>query len=206
MYLTLLTCDTSSFMGRSWLANPYRVHQRLLMAFPDGDAGRMLYRIEDGWQPPRILVQAPGQADWARAFADLPVLAETPQQKTLEITPATGQRLRFRLRANPTKRVGADQENDKLAGKRVQLFGEEAQVAWLRRQGERGGFALLDCRVSGVETQRSRRTAGAEMRHQAVTFDGVLRVTDAVAFLDALAGGIGPAKGFGCGLLSVARS
>jgi CRISPR system Cascade subunit CasE len=41
--------------------------------------------------------------------------------------------------------------------------------------------------------------------HQAVTFDGLLRVTDPEALLAALAGGIGSGKGFGFGLLSLAR-
>jgi CRISPR system Cascade subunit CasE len=38
-----------------------------------------------------------------------------------------------------------------------------------------------------------------------VEFDGVLKVTDSEAFGRALSSGIGPAKGFGFGLLSVAH-
>jgi len=154
-----------------------------------------------------ILVQSAMKPDWEYAFHNAGYLLATPPQ-VKQFDPQFGkdQRLRFRLRANPTKRVGADKADDRLAGKRVQLFGEEQQLDWLRRQGERYGFALIDCRVSSVETQRSRKPEKSEeIRHQAVTFDGLLQVTDPAAFLSALESGIGPAKGFGFGLLSVAR-
>ena len=39
---------------------------------------------------------------------------------------------------------------------------------------------------------------------RAVLFDGLLEVTDADAFRNTLAAGVGPGKGFGFGLLSVA--
>ena len=43
------------------------------------------------------------------------------------------------------------------------------------------------------------------MTHQAVRFEGVLQVVDPVAFQQTLRCGIGSAKGFGFGLLSLAR-
>jgi CRISPR system Cascade subunit CasE len=206
MYLSRVILNPEHPEALRALGNPYRLHQLLWRAFPhreEGGAGRVLFRVEDqrSIPAPIVLVQSDLAPDWS-ALGTLKTAAANR-----EFTPrlAAGQTLRFRLRANPTKRVGADKADDKLAGKRVQLFGEENQLEWLRRQGERHGFALLDCRVSGVETQRSRKGDGSEMRHQAVTFDGLLRVTDPAAFLAALETGIGPAKGFGCGLLSVAR-
>ena len=43
------------------------------------------------------------------------------------------------------------------------------------------------------------------LTHVAVRFDGLLEVTDPVKFLETLRAGIGSAKGFGFGLLSLAR-
>jgi CRISPR system Cascade subunit CasE len=37
-------------------------------------------------------------------------------------------------------------------------------------------------------------------------FDGILTVTDAEALIQEMMQGIGPAKAFGCGLLSIARA
>lgn len=107
MFLSLLEIDPGVDVARTWLGNPYRVHQRLAMAFPDSQAGRALFRIEDEWSPPRIIVQTQAEADWDAAFRDLPVLASRPRQKPLDMAVSDGDVLRFRLRANPTKRLSA---------------------------------------------------------------------------------------------------
>ncbi|MHB9025927.1 MAG: type I-E CRISPR-associated protein Cas6/Cse3/CasE [Armatimonadota bacterium] len=210
MYLSRVVLNPGHPDVRKALGNPYRLHQLLWRAFPnreDGGAGRVLFRVEtlQSISTPVVLVQSDNAPDWS-ALGPLKTVADHR-----EYNPhlATDQRLRFRLRANPTKRLSgghAVNENGKMKdGPRVQLFGEEEQVDWLRRKGAQHGFTLLDCRVSSVETQRSRKAEGLEMRHQAVTFDGLLQVTDPAAFRVALEGGIGPGKGLGFGLLSIAR-
>jgi CRISPR system Cascade subunit CasE len=139
-----------------------------------------------------------------------------------------GQVLSFRLRANPTKRIAKD--NDAMKGKRVGLSREDDQIAWLIRKGQErekgvpGGFALLTKEVkdargevrlvpcvntypAGEQTGR-KRDAMRELAttHLAVVFEGLLRVTDANAFQETLIRGIGSAKAFGFGLLSVVRA
>ena len=49
-----------------------------------------------------------------------------------------------------------------------------------------------------------KKTKSGVSRHHSVLFDGRLRVTDSTAFQKALSCGIGPAKAFGFGLLSIA--
>jgi len=137
----------------------------------------------------------------------------------------TGDELLFRLRANPTRRVDrrrVSATQDRLSGKRVALLKEEEQLAWLRRKGETGGFALIAARVNpdvanvranpegtltglrrvvepdGGAGQTRRLTFGS------VLFEGELRVTDAATFRRTLAEGIGAGKAYGFGLLSVA--
>ncbi len=220
--------------GRLWLRNMYRVHQRLCMAFPSAsrvstDPNYLQPYVEEDFASAQVhvtrrehagflfrvdstagrgivtLVQSAVEPNWEYAFHNaMHLLAAPPQVKPFEPIFAQEQ-LRFRLRANPTKRLPAGTPGEKRDGKRVQLFGEEQQLAWLRRQGEQHGFMLIDCRVSSVETQCSRKAVGPEMRHQAVTFDGLLQVTDPAAFRAALESGIGPGKGLGFGLLLVAR-
>ncbi|MCD6404579.1 MAG: type I-E CRISPR-associated protein Cas6/Cse3/CasE [Planctomycetes bacterium] len=142
-----------------------------------------------------------------------------------------GQVLSFRLRANPTKRISkVTTANSELKGKRVGLLREEEQIAWLvrkgrqRESGKSGGFEILakdvadqsgefrqvprvDVRREGK--QRGRKKENGRLHattHLAVRFDGLLRITNANAFRETLAKGIGPAKAFGFGLLSVARA
>jgi CRISPR system Cascade subunit CasE len=77
--------------------------------------------------------------------------------------------------------------------------------AWLSRQGERHGFAIdADAlRVEGYQQHEERKDR--QLQFSTVDFSGELAVTDPVLFCAALAGGIGHAKAFGCGLLLVRR-
>ena len=221
MYLSLLEITTDA-RGRRFLADPYRVHQKLLNAFPDGQAGRVLFRIEEASadelglddRPPRILVQAPIAADWSRAFADLPTLARVPRQKEIAPSFSSGRRLRFRLRANPTIRRKLDlkprsEGKEPKDGNRFGLLKEEEQRAWLERKGAGGGFKLLEYDVQARGQARFQAGRGEQHRtetHVDVTFEGYLEVTDPDAFAAVLDGGIGAAKAYGFGLLSVASA
>lgn len=208
MYLSLLEIDVTGATGRGWISNPYRIHQRLLMALPDGEGGRLLFRLEEDRQPPRLLVQTALQVDWERCFGDLRVLAATPRQKRVEPVLRAGQRLRFFLRANPTARriLSPPPEDQPVpSGKRLGLLREEDQRAWLERKAEAGGFVPLafEVRPGGFVTCRR----GGEIPTQTyfrVDFEGVLRVTDPRRLEQALASGIGSGKAFGFGLLSLA--
>lgn len=57
--------------------------------------------------------------------------------------------------------------------------------------------------TSSVDAARQKAASG-KAQFSAARFDGVLQITDAVAFRAALENGIGSAKGFGFGLLSLA--
>lgn len=205
MYLTRLQLDPRSAQARRDLADPYDMHRTLVRAFVQSDAQtppRFLWRVEPGgaWAQPTVLVQSTSPSDWA-FLARLPgylvgdALPETKTFEPAEMLLRGGGRYRFRLVANPTVTRG---------GKRHGLAGEEAQLAWLARQGERTGFSVLTALVSASDQVRSRR--GAELVSLSrVCFEGVLEVRDAALLASALSAGIGPGKAFGCGLLSLAR-
>lgn len=208
MYISLLEIDPRSHVARTWLGNPYRVHQRLLMAFPDADPGRVLFRIEDEWAPPRIIVQCEAEARWDAAFEDLRVLASPIQQKVLSLNVAVGDELRFRLRANPTKRLMAGCPGKRVDGPRVGLFKEEDQRTWMERKASSAGFELLSVAIRPLGTVVSRKNPAKDrgrQSHLAVQFDGHLRVTEPRELEAAVRCGIGSAKAYGFGLLSLAR-
>ncbi len=208
MFLSLLEIEPHSHLARSWLSNPYRVHQRIHIAYASPGAGRVLFRIEDGWRRPRVLVQAEGEADWQAAFDGFGVLAAPPLQKAVAINVIAGDVLRFRLLANPTKRLSARCPGKKVDGARVGLFKEEDQMAWLRRKAAAAGFDVLDAVTRPKNTIVSRKNPAKDPRrqsHLAVQFDGRLRVLDAAALQEAMRLGIGTGKAYGFGLLSLAR-
>ena len=217
IYVSLLTLDAALPDTRRLLSDPYRVHQKLLNAWEDGEGGRVLFRIDEG-RPPRILVHSPAPADWERAFPQGRLLAAEALQKEVELRFAVGQTLRFLLRANPTvRRPARDPETGEVdfarPGKRVGLLREEEQRNWLESQGEvralADGPTVGGFRVIEVELRNRREVVSFRQRtrvtHQAVDFEGLLEVTDPAALVNTVANGVGPAKGFGFGLLSLGR-
>jgi len=157
-----------------------------------------------------ILVQSAVKPAWEYAFRNAGhFLAEPPKVKALDLSFRIAQRLRFHLRANPTERrvFGEPLPGQKPSGKRIGVHGEEMQRAWLDRKAAENGFRILSCVVTDRGFQTSRRSPGSPpIRHLCVDFDGILEVTEPELFLDAFQSGIGSAKGFGFGLLSVARA
>ena len=185
------------------VASPYEMHRTLLRAFPgrdNGGPGRVLFRVEPDRpdRPPVVLVQSDKQPDWSALDPLDGYLSEPPETKPFAPGLRAGQRLRFRLRANPTV---------KRDGKRHGLFQEADQLAWLQRKGQAGGFRPVAVTLARKVELRSRATGTANhqapQKHLAVDFEGILEVTNPEKLVETLAAGIGPAKGYGFGLLSI---
>jgi CRISPR system Cascade subunit CasE len=203
MHLSRLTLEPRSAQARRDLSDAYEMHRTLARAFvadAQNHPARFLWRLEAGsnaWATPVVLVQAAVEADWS-ALQALPNYLQRPiehKRLALEEWVEEGVRCRFRLQANPTVT---------RQGKRLGLAGEVEQLAWLNRQGERHGFSVEAALVTASDVLVGRKGDG-RISVQRVCFEGLLRVQSLDAFSRALTAGIGPAKAFGCGLLSVAR-
>lgn len=235
LYLSRLVLDGGSRQVRRELAHPYEMHRSLMRGFPQSTtvarrAFGVLFRAEAGEHCDHVIVymQSFVVPDWSSIPVGEYFLREPEPPKDLSRACAklkTGQVLRFRLRANPTRRIARPSPGQEgMKGKRVALLRLEEQAAWLARKGRErvngcpGGFELLTqdvfepdgrrCLIPCVnicdEGSRSGRRNGDTLTHMSVLFDGILRITDADAFRATLASGIGPAKAFGFGLLSIA--
>ncbi|MHB1457236.1 MAG: type I-E CRISPR-associated protein Cas6/Cse3/CasE [Armatimonadota bacterium] len=183
------------------LADLYQLHRTLSKAFGDGEesykAARCLFRIDElrGSGIPRLLLQSRLCPDWDRLTVPADYTESKPMIK--EFTPelVNGDLLHFRLRANPTVTRGA---------KRHGLCKEEEQHEWIQKKAHNNGFCILDMQIEKEGTQKSLIANGNNVSLLSVMFEGTLRVTDADEFAKALEQGIGPGKGFGFGLLSIA--
>ena len=193
-------------------------------------AARVLFRADNDNDCLTLLVQSHQQPNWdafaahlgdARYFQNASAVAVKEWVPRFE----NGQSLRFRLQANP---VFAPKENGAKNGVRRGLFREAERLDWLRRQSQSHGFELplvptqlrdaifrgrqynelqLDLPICEmIDLNDGKRFALPDHKSQfsAARFDGVLRVRDAESFAVAVANGIGKARGFGFGLLSVA--
>lgn len=233
LYLSRLILNPRNREVQKDLANCHRLHQRIMTGFPTVASASpraelgVLYRPETDARSGivSVLVQSLRVPDWSllrQGEGNQPYLLplpglENPAVKL--ISPAIASlrvhdQLRFRLRANPTKRLTTrrpEPREDPLLGKRVALLKEEDQRAWLHRHAERAGFAVLDVQVRPDRAFGATQTGaqplaagGRRLAFGAVVFDGRLQITDPDAFRQALCHGIGSGKAYGFGLLSLA--
>lgn len=228
MYLSRLILNPRSREVQRDLARPHEMHRTVLSAFPDNlDAtvDRVLYRFDQSRNGELILlVQSPDAPDWSHLPSADYLLAtgsENPATKAVNLQVQTGQTFAFRLRANPSKRMGKSAAYDK--GKRVGLYKMEEQIRWLQRKADDHGFAILSAmpiqqqRIEGripikdgksalQATERIATKGHHDAKFFSVQFDGTLQVIDPERFLAAIQSGIGSGKAFGFGLLSVAAA
>ncbi len=206
MHISRLMLDSRSRTTREVRLKPYLLHQAVYRAFPDegdGGPGRVLYRMDtDRAGNTNLLVQSEKEPDWGRAVLLRDCIIEPIASKPISFAFRQGQALYFRLRANPTvKRATRDQPD---TTRRLGLFREEEQLGWLARKARNGGFGIMTCRTASEGMQHDDRGKRDKLRHFAVIFEGTLRIADPELFETTVGSGIGPAKAFGFGMLSVA--
>lgn len=210
MFLTQFILDPQSRQIQRELANRYELHRTLTAQFPalKREEIGLLYRLEmpEDFQYSviKLLVQTLVEPCWDNLWQK-GLLLEVPEVKAFDIQSTFGEMFYFRLVANPTvRRKQATEEK----GKRVGIYDSDDQEVWLKRKAEGGGFEVLALRLRDLGVIESRKHASGRtytMKHQAVQFEGGLRVRDPDLFRRTVIKGVGSAKAFGFGLLSLAK-
>lgn len=204
MYLSLIEVKPTIYNGR-FFSNPYKIHQVLWKAF-EADSRNFLFRAEDfdsksGMWKIYLLSEQKPDFDNIQKDEKLEVL----NSKTKEFVPKINNRmkLRFYLRANPTVKTKSKTNPDKKT--RYSLLKEEELIKWIHRKGKLHGFEVKGFRLRNKKQYISYKRNGNSKRitHGGIDFEGILEVTDKKEFLKCLKKGIGSAKAFGFGLLTV---
>jgi CRISPR system Cascade subunit CasE len=204
------------------------MHAAVLASFPEpptGDLGgdpRVLWRLDQDRDRYFLYVVSPDQPDFAH-------LAEQAGWPTVERGVAkpygdfldglrAGQQWAFRLAANPTRYVPAKEGG---RAKRLAHVTVRQQETWLLERAGPSGFHVTTTTRESIGggapveipevsvTRRAISSFGRNGAPEPVTigtaqFDGRLEVVDADALRRALVAGIGPAKAYGCGLMTLA--
>lgn len=207
MYLTRCQVNAAARGGQKLLASPHAMHAAVLSGFHagQGDVGRVLWRVDRRQHEAWLYMVSPNRPD----LTHLVEQAGWPTTQTWEAREYTpllerleqGQRWAFRLRANPVRSV----REGRSRGKRVPHVTVEQQQEWLMQRAGTLGVAL-DTHAPVVSSrgddvfQRGDGTVSLRW----VVFDGILTVDDPDRLRSALVQGVGPAKGYGCGLLTLA--
>lgn len=209
------------------IGDPYALHQCLWKAFAGSAEERPFLHRADRVQAPegprlKVLVQSVIPGDWTAIGATVIERKEVARAPTF----TAGERRRFLLRANVTVQrkgqhefAGLDREAFRAArGRRVALWEPAGIEEWIVRKLDAAGARIptetLRNDLDEPVEQRAVRHSNARpwrwtrkdnpARHDGVDFEGVLEVVDPTRLRESLVLGIGPAKAFGFGLLSLA--
>lgn len=225
MFLSRVQLNPARRGAQQLLASPHALHAAVLAAFPDPSptsVGRVLWRLDVAEHTAYVFVVSPARPDFTHLVEQAGWPSRDDTQLVRPYAPLleriqNGHRYGFRLTANPTHSPRT------VPGERGKVFGHVTvaqQEQWLRDRQERAGFVLdtvPEARpVEGAATAsadalvvKDRQTLSFSRRETRVTlrvatYEGRLVVTDHDAFAHALTHGIGRAKGYGCGLLTIA--
>jgi len=214
MFLTRMPLNPARRGFKFLLASPHAMHAAVLSAFPPGTEvdsarGRVLWRVDNQNPHVYLYVVSPEQPD----LTHLVEQAGWPAASSWETVPyesrlarlQTGDVMAFRLTANPVK-TSRDPE---LLGKRLAHVTAAQQRDWLVERSEAHGFRIpvgLEGEADVLVSKRGRhefRRGNGKITLVTAQFDGQLEITDADIFRRTLTHGLGRAKGYGCGLLTV---
>lgn len=194
---------------------------------PRSPETNFLYRIDPG-RPGRVVIEVRSalEPDWDYAFHNAPELlcrSCPPQVQPWRVELARGELLRYVLVANPTRKIATWTKAQRQGGEPplpgTSKNGKRVPVrpgdlgAWLAERANAAGFSLVaPPAISTLFYRFWRRPNGDDPlsggkqkagKIFAARFVGRLRVEDPERLHAALECGIGPAKAFGCGMLSL---
>lgn len=201
------------------LASPQKLHAAVESSFPPGtteaEDGRTLWRIDRLGSALYLLVLSNGKPDFSHIVEQFGWPGAEQKWETKNYTRMmerieAGQRWQFRLRANPVHSIKQTSSlHTHAPAKRGKVYAHvtvHQQEQWLLKRALRYGFSLQEGSFRVVQQevrqflrQRKPVTLGI------ATFEGILEVTDVAMFLHTLACGLGRAKAYGCGLLTIVR-
>lgn len=232
MYLTRFRFNTARAGARRLLTSPQSLHAAVMQSFaqapptPTGDGPRVLWRVDRNDNAQVLLyIVSPDKPDLTH-IVEQAGWPTTGSWDTFAYTPflerlKAGDIWSFRLTANPVHSI---RTKDGEPTKRTAHITARHQVGWLLKQQDRGGFTICEQpkdlpRVTDTDQYqvvvRDRRnlafgkrsaegSKATDVQIATATYDGRLRIEDAERFRSILTSGLGKAKAYGCGLMTLA--
>jgi len=192
--------------------NTYSDHQFMWGLFGhDGNKRDFLYTVHEN----KIYVVS----NRIQNYKDSAIQVRT---KPYEPSFKEGDSLRFDVRFNGETRIGNDRKSlvnaykERLGEDRDLNWNElmhEAVGGWFNKNSKKYGFKVRDYHIRGYHHYsfvKMKKSSNLQNKSDKVRFDsldirGVLEVTGPAVFVNTLYQGIGKARGYGCGLVLVAR-
>lgn len=199
------------------LESPQIMHAAIAASFPSAEmavSGRILWRIDSIGKATYILVQSGIRPDFTHIVEQFGLPASNQAWDTIDISDflesiENDQMWRFRLRANPVHSVKIP-DNNNSRGKIFAHLTVKQQEDWLISRVQKNGFNIVKSAeeycvsIKEIEPMKFKRD-GDKVTINAVTFEGTLVVEERDLFINSIKNGIGRAKAYGCGLLTIAK-
>lgn len=229
MYLTRFRINPERIGARKLLSSPQVLHAAVMSSFaelpdPTPDAPRVLWRIDRDPRPhTHLCIVSPYKPDLTH-LVEQAGWPTTARWETFDYGPfldrlGAGDRWAFRLTANPIHSV---RNKDGAPTKITAHITARHQLGWLLQRQQAAGFTIVR-KPSAHEQQDElaqhelilynrrqfafqKKGAGKPVTLVTVTYDGRLQITDPDAFRRTLTHGLGKAKAYGCGLMTLAQA
>ena len=219
MYLSRIALNKRLRKSLQAIAFPQMMHAAVLDSFPPSSqlnekvGSRILWRLDTIGADTYLYVLSEEKPDFSHIIEQFGWPAsnqswETKEYATLLERIGIGQKWQFRLHANPVHTV---------KGKIYAHVTVEQQKQWLRDRAEKNGFSFLEFEndnesydmfdVIHRDTIKFKRKP-SDSNHvvlSVATFEGSIIINDVDQMKHALCFGIGRAKAYGCGLLTLAQ-
>lgn len=233
MYLTRFRINTARMGARRLLSSPQVLHAAVLSSFAEARAQtpggpRVLWRIDRNATKDTLLyLVSPDRPDLTHLVeqAGWPT-TPTAGWQTFDYASflaglTAGGTWDFRITANPVHSI---RRKEGEPTRRTAHVTRRHQQQWLLKQQETAGFAIVEKPPErqrlpeedqyqlvvhssrNVSFSKRDRPSGAARRVTltTTTYDGRLRITDPDALRRTLTAGLGKAKAYGCGLMTLA--
>ena len=213
MYLSRIELNRYRSETRKALGSPQIMHASVMSSFPcikTEEAGRVLWRLDSLGPSMYVLVQSPSKPDFTHMVDQFGWPSSDQRWDTLEYDGflskiENGQEWKFRLTANPTRKI--TDNGKKMVAAHVTA---EQQKRWLLDRCVSNGFSIPsigDDHAFDIVSRRlvDFRREGKTVSIQYTSYEGVLKVEDADLLRKCMLNGIGRAKAYGCGMMTVAR-
>ncbi|TDQ53223.1 type I-E CRISPR-associated protein Cas6/Cse3/CasE [Actinorugispora endophytica] len=230
MHLTRFRLNTARGGARKLLSSPRSMHAAVMSSFADAlpshtDGPRVLWRVDRNARAEVFLYVVSPTAPDLTHLVEQAGWPTSGTWQTYDYTPfltrlAKGGTWAFRLTANPVHSI---RRKDGEPTKTTAHVTPRHQMGWLLKRQETAGFRVLEKppeerrlaeggeyelivhnRQNHAFTKGPADRRGAPVSLVTATFDGRLEVTDPDALRRVLTTGLGRAKAYGCGLMTLA--
>ena len=209
MYLSRVKIDKTRRSYYKFLSSAQVMHATIESCFDKEDNSRKLWRLDHFKNEYYILILSENEPNLQviskqYGFEQLEGNEETRDYKKVLEVLKNGQFWRFRLRANPVRSVKNFEGNVMERGKVLSHVTVNYQKKWLSDRAEKLGFEIKEFDIIQRDIKKFKRQ-NSTVTIGMVTYEGILEIRDIEIFKDSLIRGIGKAKAYGCGLLTLAR-